>query len=105
KLIAGKDKHLAVVIFLNIAEVLAHRVGSPLVPVGCFEGLLSRQDLDEATPERIEFVGIGNVAVQADAEELGQDVDTVEATVDAVANGDIDEPVFAGNRHGRLASV
>ena len=39
--------------------------------------LLGGEDLDEAAAERVELVGVGDVPVQADGEELRQDVDAV----------------------------
>ena len=61
----------------DVADVLAHGVGGALVPVGRLVGLLGGQHLDEAAAEGVELVGVGDVAVQADAEELRQDVDAV----------------------------
>src|SRR5581483_6545077 len=81
-----------------------HGVGGALIPVGRLVGLLGRQDFDEAAAKRIELVGIGNVAMQTDAEELRQHVDAIAAAVDTVADGDIDEPILAGNRDGWLAA-
>ena len=52
--------------------------------------------------EHVELVGVGDVPVQADGQELRQDVDAVEAAVDAVADRDVDEAVLAGDRDGRL---
>ena len=57
--------------------LLADGVGGALVPVGGLVGLLGGQHLDEAAAERVELVGVGDVPVQADAEELRQDVDAV----------------------------
>ena len=58
--------------------LLAHGVGGALIPVGGLVRLLGGQHLDEAAAERVELVGVGDMAVQADAEELRQDVDAVE---------------------------
>ena len=104
ELIAGQDQHVAARVLLDVADVLAHGVGGALVPVGGLVGLLGGQDLDEAPAERVELVGVGDVPVQADAEKLRQHVDAVEAAVDAVADGDVDEPILAGDGHGRLAA-
>ena len=45
------------------------------------------------------------MAVQRDRIELGQHGNIVDAGVDAVADGDIDQAVFAGDRDGRLGPV
>src|SRR5207245_3804086 len=47
---------------------------------------------------------VADVPVQAHAQELRQDVDAIEAAVDAVADGDIDKAILAGDGHGRLAA-
>src|SRR5439155_943764 len=60
--------------------------------------------LDETAAEHVELVGVGNVAMQTDGEELRQDVHAVEAAVDAVADRDVDEAVLAGNGDGRFAA-
>src|SRR5262249_24509969 len=44
------------------------------------------------------------MTVQARTEELGQNVNVIQAAVDAIADGDVDEPVAPGQRHGRLAA-
>src|SRR5205807_5955834 len=65
---------------------------------------LGGEDLDEAAPERVELVSVGDVPVQADREKLRQHVDAIAAAVDAVADGDVDEAILAGDRHSRLAA-
>ncbi len=103
QLIAGQDQNVVAGIFLDVTDLLAHGVGGALVPVGLLIGLLSGQDLDEAAAERVELVRVGQVPVQANAQELGQHVNAVEAAVDAITNRDVDETIFAGDGHGRFA--
>src|SRR5262249_42270795 len=98
------DQHVAAAVLGDVADLLADGVRGALVPVGRLVGLLGGQHLDEAAAERVELVGVGDVPVQANAEELGQDVDAVAAAVDAVADGDVAEPVLAGDGDGRLAA-
>src|SRR6266852_3211507 len=45
------------------------------------------------------------MAVQAGAVELGDDEDAVDAGIQAVADGDVDEAELAAHRYGRLGSV
>ena len=104
ELVAGEDQHLGHAGLLQVAEVLPHGVGRALVPVAPFHGLLSGEDLHEPPIERIEVVGAADVAVQADGIELGQHVDAVQSAVDAVGQGDVDQPVLARQRHGGLRS-
>src|SRR5262249_10571020 len=104
ELIAGENQDVRAVVFHDVANLLANRVGGALVPVGSLVGLLRRQHLDEAAAEGIELVGVGDVPMQADAEELRQDINALHTAVDAVADGDVDQPVLAGDRNGGLAA-
>ena len=105
ELIAGEDQHVLDARLLDVAEVLPHGVGRALIPVGVVERLLGGQDLDEAAVERVEGVRAADVAVQADRVELRQHVAAVQAAVDAVRQGDVDQPILARHRHGRLGAV
>ena len=78
QLVAGQDQHFVRGVFGDVADLLADGVGGALIPVGGLVGLLGGQHLDEAAAEGVELVGVGDVAVQADAEELRQDVDAVQ---------------------------
>ena len=104
ELVAGEDQHVVDVGLLEVAEVLPHGVGRALVPVGVVDRLLGGQDLDESAVEGVEVVAAADVPVQADRVELGQHVDPVQPAVDAVRQGDVDQPVLAGHRHGRLGA-
>ena len=105
ELVAGEDEHLVVVALGDVAEVLADGVGGALVPVGGLVGLLGGEDLDEAAVEHVELVGVADVLVQADGQELREDVDAVEVAVDAVGDRDVDQAVLAGDGHGGLGAV
>ena len=102
QLVAGQDEHLVRVLALDVRQVLAHRVGRALVPVGALVRLLRGQHLDEPLAEHVELVRVGDVPVQADAEELREHVDVVHLAVDAVGDGQVDEPVLAGDGDRRL---
>ena len=47
---------------------------------------------------------MGDMAVQRGRIELGQHGNVVDARIDAVADGNIDQPVLAGNGNGRLGA-
>lgn len=89
---------------MHIADILTHRVGRPLIPVARLVGLLGGKDLHEALAEGIELVGVGDMAMKADRKELRENVDPIAAAVDAIANGNVNEPILAGNGNGGLAS-
>ena len=75
ELVAGEDQHLVRTLALDVGDVLADGVGGALVPVGALVGLLGGEHLDEPAAEHVELVGVGDVPVQADRQELRQDVD------------------------------
>ena len=104
KLIAGQDEDGAGLLVLEIANVLPDGVCGPLVPIGFLVRLLGRQDFDEAPAERVKLVRIRDMAMQADAEKLRQDVDTVESAVKAIADGNVDETILPRDGYGRLAA-
>jgi hypothetical protein len=103
QLVAAQDEDLVRLLPLDVRQVLPHRVGRPLVPPDVLlVRLLGGQDLDEPVAEHVELVRVGDVPVQTDAQELGEHVDVPQPAVDAVGNGDVDQTVLAGHRHGRL---
>ena len=83
---------------------LAHGVGGALEPVGALGRLLGGEHLDEAVREQVEPVGLRDVPVERRGVELRQHEDPLEAGVQAVADRDVDQPVLAAERHGRLRS-
>jgi hypothetical protein len=105
ELVAGEDEDQVVGIFPEMDQVAAHGVGRSLVPVEALLGLLGREDVHEAAAERVKLVGALNVPVQRGRVELRQQEDPVDVGVDAVADRDIDEPVFAGEGHRGLAAL
>ena len=45
------------------------------------------------------------MSVEGDGVELGEDVDPVEVGIQAVADGDVDQPVFPADEHGWFSPV
>ncbi len=109
ELIAGEDEDVLGIALDEMAEVFADGVGGALVPVPRFIGfahrLLGGEDFDEAAAERVEPIRAADVPVEARGLELREDVDLVDLAVDAVGDGDIDEPVLARERHGGFGTV
>ena len=73
-----------------------------LIPMRSLGRLLSRQNLNEAWCEIVEFVSVIDMLVQRHAVELGEHVNRANVGVQAVADGDINERVLATKRHGGL---
>ena len=105
KLVAAEDQRVIEIVVQKMNEVLAHGVGGALIPGGVSEGLFRRQDFHEAAGEMVEFVRLRNVPVQRSRVELGEQIDAAQTGVDAVGDRDIHQPVFAGQRHGRLGAL
>ncbi len=105
QVVAGQDQGVGGVGRFDLDDLLAHGVGGALVPGVAARGLLGRQDLDPAAMESVEDVGARDVPVQGDRVELGQDGDAGDAGVDAVADGDVDQAVLAGDGHGGLGPL
>ncbi len=81
------------------------RIGRALEPVGGLGRLLGGDDVDERLREVVEAVGLADVPVERRGIELRQHEDAPDAGVQAVADGDVDEPVLAADRHGRLGAA
>ena len=106
KLVAAEDEEPLPGLLEKVGEVLAHGVGRALIPTGPGGGLLRGENFHEAAgAENIEFVGRVDVPVQRGGVELGQHIDVADAGVEAVADGDIDQPVFAAERDGGFGAV
>ena len=67
--------------------------------------LLGRENLDEPRAEQVHPVGLRDVPVQRGGVELREDENPTNVRVQAVADRDVDQPVFAANRNRRLRSV
>jgi hypothetical protein len=105
QLVARKDQHMVGLSVQHVAQPLPHRVGRALEPRLAAGRLLRRQDAHVAAVELVEDVGALHVLVQRHAVELRQHVDAPDAAVDAVADGNVHQPVLARQRHRRLAPV
>lgn len=103
QLVARQHQDLTTLVLLDVTDLLAHGVGGALIPVRGLVRLLGGQNLDETLAKRVELVGIGDVPVQTHAQKLRQHVNAVEAAIDAVADGNVDQPVFSGQGNGWLA--
>ena len=104
ELVAGEDEEKVVVLGMEMEEVLADGVGGALVPIPSGFLLFGGKDVDITTAEAVEFVGALDVLVEGGGVKLGQEVDLVDAGIETVGNGDVDQAVFAAKRDGGLAT-
>jgi len=104
ELVPGEDQDQVVGILAEVDQVPAHGVRRALVPVEALLGLLGREDVDKPPAEGVELVGALHVAVQRRRIELREQENPVNVRVDAVADRNVHQPVFAGEGHRRLAA-
>ena len=105
ELVARQDEHQPVGIIVEMQQVLPDGVGGPLIPLLPVGPLLRGQDLHEAGREVVEPVAVLDVAVQRAAVELGQDEDAAQIGVEAVADGDVHQPVLPAQGNGGLGPI
>ena len=86
-------------------QVLPDRVGRSLIPGGAGETLFRRQDFHEPISEVVKFVTLRDVPVERSGVELGQKVHPLEPGVEAIRDGDIDQPIFANQGHRRFGAL
>ena len=102
--VAGEDDDRVRVGALDDVEVAEHRVGGPAVPLGDAAARDVRlEQLDAAlVPVEIPRPPDPDVVVERARVVLGQDEDVRDVRVDAVREREVDDPVLAPERDGRL---
>ena len=105
ELIAAQDDHIVEIVVVKVDEIFPHRVRRALIPRGVGQRLFRGEDFHEAAGEMIKLIGLRNVPMKGRGVELREDVHALEPGVDAVGDGDVHEPVFAGERHGGFGAV
>src|SRR5262245_60856241 len=104
-MIAGENQVVVGRVPREMPRSLPDRVRGALVPMRIVGCLLRSQDFDEAPAEQIHAVGLADVPVQRGGVELGQDENPAHVRVKTVADRDVDEAIFAADRHGWLRSM
>jgi len=104
QLIAAEDQTVVEAVVEDVDEVLADGIGGALVPARIREGLFRGQNFNETTRELVKLVALIDMAVKRCRVELGEDVDPAEVGIDAIADRDIHQAIFAGQRHGRFGT-
>jgi len=66
--------------------------------------LLGCEQFNETTAEIVETVSLSDMLVQRNAEELRNNVNTIDATMEAVADRDVNQSVFGSQRNGRFST-
>ncbi|CCC96390.1 protein of unknown function [Azospirillum baldaniorum] len=104
--VAGQDQDVFRLVVAQDVQVLVHRVGGALVPGGLADALLRRQQVAELVHLAAEEVPAAlQVAQQAVRLVLRQHADAAEARIDAVRQGEVDDPELAPEIGGRLGAT
>ena len=104
KLIAAQNDIVIDRTLEEVAKVLPDGVGCSLIPLRSLGSLLRRENLDETRCEIVELEAGVDMPVQRHAVELGEHIDAANAGVQTIAYRNIDQPVLATKRHGRLGA-
>jgi len=105
QLIAGKDQNEIVRRSPKMDEVAPDCGRRALIPVRPRLRLLRGKNVDKTAAEGIEVIGALDMAVQRRRIELGENEDPVDIRVDAVADRDIDQTIFAGKWNRGLCNA
>src|ERR1700746_2410468 len=105
KLVATQDEVVIVRPLEEVAHVLPHGVGSSLIPLRAGGRLLRGENVYKAARKIIELVAGLDVPMQRHAVELSQDIDRPQLGVQTIADGDVDDAIFAAERHRRFGAI
>jgi hypothetical protein len=67
--------------------------------------LLSGENVYKAAREIVELVAVLDMPMQRHAVELGQHIDRAQPRIQTIADGDIDNAIFATERYGRFGAI
>jgi hypothetical protein len=104
QMIAGEDEEVLRLVDQEMPQSLPHGIRGALEPVRVLGRLLGREDLDEPAGEGVEAIRLVDVAIERGGVELREHEHAPQVRVQAVADRNVDEPVLAADRHGRLRS-
>ena len=104
--VAGEHEDRVAVGVLDDVDVAQHRVGRAAVPLGEPAARDVRLEQLDATAVAVQVPGPAqpDVVVERARVVLGQDDDVSDPGVDAVGQGEVDDPVLPTKRHGRLCA-
>jgi hypothetical protein len=104
-MISGKDQDGVSAVIVQMMKALPDGVGGALKPVWTFGGYLGREDLNETVGEAAEAIGSRNMSIQRSGVVLSKDEYSMHVGVDAVRDRDVNEAVFAAERHRRFCAA
>src|ERR1051325_293414 len=89
----------------DVREHLAHSVRRALKPLAIFRRLLGGEDFHEAVREGRETIGARDMTIERSGVVLREYEDFDDIRIDAVRDRNINQPVLASQRHGRLRAL
>ena len=105
-MIGAEDRYQMLVKIINQIKILEYRVCRASVPRVVSGTHLSRYRNDELIfQETTELPAVTQMSEQRLALELDQHIDGVKARIDETAENEINDPVFAPERDGRLGAL
>jgi hypothetical protein len=83
-------------------QALPNRICRTLEPTGVIRCLFGSKYIYKTGTKLAELVSILNMLIKGSTVELSQYPHAVDVAVDAIADGNVNQPVFPGNWNGRL---
>ncbi len=105
KMIAGENQVVVGVVAQEMTRRLSNSVRGSLIPVRIVRRLFRGKNLDKPRAEQVHPIGLRDMPIQRGRVELGEDENPTNVGMKAVADRDVDQPVFAADRNRRLRSV
>ena len=105
-MVAGKHQHVFRVISLDELDILVYRICSSAIPVGGFLTLIRRQDLHTSEGAvKVPRQTVSDVVVEQERLILGKHPHGINARINAVGEGKVDDAVFAAEGYGGLGEL
>ena len=102
-MVAREHEDVLGIIPFDEGDILVDGVGRALIPVASLALLIGRQDMYPAV-HAVQVPGLtrAHVVVELQGLILGQDPDGVDARIDTIGQGKVDDPILAAVGHGGL---
>src|SRR3972149_5827922 len=104
KLVTREDQNKINIRLIKKTKVLTNGIGSALIPVHAFRSLGGCKDFNKTPGKVIEFICPCYMSMKRCRIELCEYVNLIEVRVQAITDGNVYNPVFAGKRDRRFRS-
>src|SRR5210317_616561 len=79
--------------YLDFCQLFTNGISCALIPIGAFGGLLGGKNLYPTSVKSVEIIGAGDMPMERDRIELCQHSDPINAGINTIAQGCVDQPV------------